>query len=191
MHSDTKTSYDMTLPFLTNLPEGVETRRWGYILSAPGTRSRELRNPQRLALLAGTVLLALAVTSLGRAFAGAFDPVMAGAALIEAALTLPLFYYASRGTRAYVYVNLYRQEIREVVPNHIGKPTVLRRLPFEAIGGVEFEEENDALVLRVQTEFGWRRVAQVDGCRITASRLRDTLARDIFFAETEATAAAA
>lgn len=85
-------------------------------------------------------------------FAGELTAMRWGSAGLFGALAAYLLWFASRGTRAEVEVDLDAGLIREVVPHRGGAPTVVSSLTISGLGGV-FREEADAagqydLVLR-------------------------------------------
>ena len=170
---------------LAGSPLTVDTRRWGYVLNAPGMTYAELTIAQRLSVLLAAYLLAFAIgcaTPWVFGLTSAFDPMRLAVVLFFAALALPFGWYATRGNKAYIYVNLYRSELREVVPNLIGRPTVIRRMPFSEIGGVRIDHqgEGERAVLMLWQNGEWRRIAKLDGQRRHLTTLRERLARDLF-----------
>ncbi len=163
----------------------VEERRWGYILNAPGMTYAQLNMSQRLSVLVAAYLLAFSVSCLIPILMAApesLDPLCQAAAAFSAMLAIPFAWYATRGTKAYIYVNTYRNELREVVPNLIGKPTVLRRMPFSDIGGVRIDHQGagEFAVLLLWQGGDWRRIAALDGRRRELTTLREKLAKDVF-----------
>ena len=163
----------------------VEERRWGYILNAPGMASAQLNIWQRLSILTSAYLLSFAIgcaAPIVFGLTGAVDPMRLMVAPFFAMTAVPFGWFATRGTQAYVYVNIYRGELREVVPNLVGKPTVLRRMPFDHIGGVRIDHQGtgDRSVLMLREGGEWRRIAFLDGSRRQLSGLREKLAQDLF-----------
>ena len=175
----------------------VEVRRWGYILNAPGKTYKGLNTLQRLSVLFCAYLLSFSLSFATPILLGighGIDPMRLAGAVFLTVLAVPFGWYATRGNKAYVYVNLFRNEVREVVPNLIGKPTILRRVPFAEIGGVRIDHSGpgDAAVLLLRRNGEWRRTAVLDGCRRELTHLREKLAQDLFrpqLAETLATPA--
>ena len=163
----------------------VEERRWGYVLNAPGMTYAELNLSQRLSVLVAAYLLSFGIACVIPVLMGmpsTDDILCQAAAVFFAALAMPFAWYATRGNKAYIYVNTYRNELREVVPNMIGKPTVLRRMPFSDIGGVRIDHQGagERALLLLWQGGEWRRIAVLEGCRRELTTLREKLARDVF-----------
>ena len=163
----------------------VDERRWGYILNAPGMTIAQLNIWQRLSVLVATYLLSFSLACLVPMFLGMmphFDILCVAASVLMTLLAMPFAWYATRGSKAYIYVNTYQNELREVVPNMIGKPTVLRRIPFSEIGGVRVDHggEGQRAVLLLWQGGSWRRVAVLEGGRGDLTSLREKLAKDVF-----------
>ena len=163
----------------------VEERRWGYVLNAPGKTYAGLTTMQRLSVLLAAYILSFSLSSgvpilLG--FTVGVDPMRLAMTIFCFALALPFLWYASRGNKAYVYVNVYRNEVREVVPHLLGKPTVLRRMPFSDIGGVRLDHRGsgERAVLSLRKNGAWCQIAVLDGCQKQLTSLRDRMARDVF-----------
>ena len=170
---------------LAETPVILEERRWGYILNAPGKSYLQMNMMQRVSVFVAAYLLAYSLSCLVPVAAGLnmhVDILCASASLLVGFLALPFIWFATRGTKAYIYINTYRNELREVVPNMIGKPTVLRRVPFKEIGGVRIDhgEAGERAVLMLWQGSQWRRVAVLEGGRHGLSSLREKLAKDFF-----------
>ena len=163
----------------------VEERRWGYILNAPGKTYAGLNTTQRLSVLLCAYLLSFSLgifTPIVFGLTAGADPMRLLGGVFFVAMAVPFAWYATRGNKAYIYVNLYRNEVREVVPNLIGKPTILRRLPFAEIGGVRLDHNGggEHAVLSLRQSGEWRKIAVLDGRRRELTTLREKLAKDLF-----------
>lgn len=170
---------------LAEKPVALEERQWGYILNAPGRTYAGMNLIQCLSLFVAAYLLAFPLSWMIPQLAGfvASQSLLLGvtAAVVVALLSLPFVWFATRGTKAYVHVNLHRNEMREVVPNLIGKPTVLNSVSFKDIGGVRIDHgaAGDRAVLLLCEGGRWRRIAMLDGERHRLTRLREKLANDV------------
>lgn len=170
---------------LAETPVILEERRWGYILNAPGKSYLQMNMMQRVSVFVAAYLLAYSLSCLVPLVTGmsmGFDILRVSAAALVGLMSLPFIWFATRGTKAYIYINTYRNELREVVPNLIGKPTVLRRVPFKDIGGVRIDHggAGERAVLMLWQGSQWRRVAVLEGGRHGLTSLREKLAKDFF-----------
>lgn len=177
---------------LAETPVSLDERRWGYILNAPGRSYLQMNMMQRVSVFVAAYLLSYTFSCLVAVATGlntSVDILCVAASGLVGLLALPFIWFATRGTQAYIYINTYRNELREVVPNLIGKPTVLRRVPFRDIGGVRIDHggagERAVLLLRQGSQ--WRRVAILEGGRRGLTSLREKLAKDVFSEQLAAT----
>ena len=156
---------------------------WGYIIQA---RSAPPVAVILLQVLAWALGLSLAVAAAGvwvlpqTADAVELLPLRAGASLIFGAFAALLLWFASRGTEAELQVDTAQGELREIVRNRAGRPTLLGRYGFDAIGGVFIDRKAGGralLVLRYQNTAQILQVA--DGPEGALIGLRDRLGRDL------------
>lgn len=114
-------------------------------------------------------------------FDGGLGFVRIGATVLMGAAAAYLLWFASRGTQTEVHVDRSVEEIREVICNRAGSPTVVGAYDFNAIGGV-FIEENAELSLS-QLLLRYRNTDQVvvvaEGTTAQLIPLRDQLALDL------------
>jgi len=114
-------------------------------------------------------------------FDGGAGMMRVGAAALMGMTAAYLLWFASRGTVAEVHVDTKDREICEVVPNRVGRPSVVGIYAFDAIGGVFLEQIENAdqsqLVLRYRdTDLS---VSVAVGTEAQLTPLRDRLARDL------------
>lgn len=105
-----------------------------------------------------------------------------GATVLMAGLAAFFLWYASRGTRTELQVDTSLGELREVVRNQAGKPTLVGRYGFDAIGGVHLERSaggpgDTCLVLRHGNSGQMLQVAWGPEGQLTA--LRDRMGHDL------------
>ncbi len=170
-----------------NRPYALEEREWGYVVFPIGEVSPWAVLSQLAAWAAGVAagvaaaaiwLVPSAVDAMALARVG-----LTGALLVTAAL---LLWFASRGLRPEVEIDLRRREVRQMVRNRAGRPTLVARYGFDRIGGVvldrsagrgQYRPSHAALVLR------YRNTAQmlpvVYGRASDLMALRDRLGRDL------------
>jgi len=97
-------------------------------------------------------------------------------------------WYASRGTQTEIHVDTRLAELREVVVNRAGRPTLLSRHGFDAVADVAFDpdgapdapRQTGALVIRNEETSALVQVAT--GSFEALDRLRQRLGRDLMVA---------
>jgi hypothetical protein len=129
-------------PVAPSAPFVVEEAYWGYVVrfnEKPGLLTLLM---QGSSWLLGSLLV---VAALGLWFApGAMMTeelvgMRIGLTAILASVGTFLLWFSSRGTLAEVQIDTTRGEVREVVRNRAGKPSLLGAYGFDAIGGVHLE----------------------------------------------------
>lgn len=176
-------------------PFALEERDWGYVI-----RSNE--DPSVWAVAGqfgawaggiGAALAAAAQWMLPAAAQSLLPAALVGAPLPRLALSLALLlgaavllWFASRGLRPEVEVDTARREVRQMVRNRAGRPTLVARHDFETIGGVvldrgarrgEYRPSHAALVLRYRNTV--QMLPVVYGRASDLVSLRDRLGRDL------------
>ncbi|SFS07823.1 hypothetical protein [Yoonia litorea] len=175
---------------LSRPPLTLDEQESGYILNSPGLSRGRFTATQRVWVFVAGLLLASVFVGMMPAFTGRTPVVNAlhlGFIVAVFATALLLLWYATRGRRAYIYVDLDDDEMREVVPNIVGAPTVLKRMPFAEIDGVRLDHgaEADLAALYLRQQDGeWEALAQFEGSRHQLSFLRERLACDVFRPQT-------
>lgn len=179
----------------------VEDTYWGYVIRSGRGPSLSVMLLQLLSFFFGACFLTAAIGMLLMpvlAFDGDIGAFRLGAATIFAAIAIYLLWFASRGTRAEIHVDNSVGEIREVICNRAGKPTVIGTYGFDTIGGVFLEPREDsrlsALVLRYRSTM--QSVTVAEGTEAQLLNLRNRLGQDLMLvpatlAAQEAAAAAA
>ena len=115
----------------------VEDVYWGYIVRDRSRAPVGLILGQVVAVVAGLGLIALAAGLWSTPAAGQTVLGMRIAATVVLLGLAALFgWFASRGTQSELQVDLRQGEVREVVRNRAGSPTLLARYGFDALGGV-------------------------------------------------------
>ena len=117
----------------------VDETYWGYVVRCTGAESRWVQMAQGVAWFAG-IGFCIATLGLWAVPMTQFDtgllPMKLGATFIMAGIAVYLLWYASRGTHSELQVDTSLGELREIVRNQAGRPTLLGRHGFDAIGGV-------------------------------------------------------
>lgn len=117
----------------------VEETYWGYILRCTEVEQIWVRIAQGAAWFAG-ICFAVAAVGLWAVPMTQFEaeilPMKLGATFVLAGIAVYLLWYASRGTHSELQVDTCLGEVREIVRNQAGRPTLLGRHGFDAIGGV-------------------------------------------------------
>jgi hypothetical protein len=114
-------------------------------------------------------------------FDGDFSAMRIGSAALFGAMAAYLLWFASRGNKVEVHVDISFSEVREVICNRAGKPTTIGSYPFETIGGVFVEpiEGSDLCQLTVQYRSTSQTVVVAVGTDAQLTPLRNRLAQDI------------
>lgn len=163
----------------------IEDTGWGYIIarSAGRVTAREL-------VVAGawSMGIALLISAAGMLISPAgyqtYETFVMklGLALLVGAIGLRLVWYSSRGTETELQVDRNFGEIRQVVRNKVGKPTLIGKYLFEDIGGVYIDRRKGkgahcALMLR------YKNTSQVIQAAVgpldSLEALRDRLGHDL------------
>lgn len=168
----------------------VEETYWGYILRATARPSLTVLAAQGASWLLGILALA-GVGALwfgpSGAVAGELLGFRVGFSTVLTSLGIFLLWFASRGSLAEVQVDTARGEVREVLRNRIGRPTLLGRYGFDAFGDVRLERQAGArrrgtaghVVLVLQFRNTDHRIEIAAGSSDELGRLRDRLGVDL------------
>ena len=157
---------------------------WGYILTAKD-QSRSLHDVlQAFSLFGGICLLFVAVAmwfSPGAAISGETLVFELGTSGAMAAAGGLFVHFATRGTYTELQVDVSLSEIREVIRNRRGAPTLLGRYAFGAVDSVYMDRsgagDQARLVLRYRNSGQLIELARGQATALEA--LRDRLGRDI------------
>lgn len=170
----------------------VEDAYWGYVIRSTARTPLYQNFVQGVAFVLGLVLL-LATLGLwllpDSLLSGPVLGLKFGASTIASMAGWYFLWYASRGTRTEVHVDTRLAEVREVVTNRVGRPTLLSRHGFDAVAEVAIDIDEAAgpsrrpacLVIRNEETSALVRVAS--GSREALDRLRQKLGRDLMVAE--------
>jgi hypothetical protein len=133
-------------------------------------------------VIAGAGLWVLPAT----AETGALLPLRFAVSVVFFALAAMCLWYASRGTQIELQIDTALGEVREVVRNKAGKPTLVGRHGFDSFGAVHLDRQPGAarpvpghalLVLRFRS--GPEGLVVAEGPESRLVGLRDRLARDL------------
>lgn len=162
----------------------IDETYWGYIVRSNAPVPTLTAMVQSLALVLGLFCL-VATAGLWLIEPGMADAatlgLRLGASMVLAGIGTMLLWYSARGTAPEVQFDCAMGEVREVVRNRSGRPTLVARYGFDAIGGVFIARSKTAgkaaLVLR------YRNTAQVMkvtvGTEAGLVTLRDRIGRDL------------
>lgn len=167
----------------------VEASHWGYTVRSGIPAPRLLLFVQALVWLAGCALItfALALWVLPSAInSGPAVGLKLALTVILLATSAYCLWHSSRGVMPEFQIDTSRGEVREVVRNRVGRPSVIGRYGFDAIGGVFIDRgrafgsasaEMSTLVLRYRNAAQSLPIAQ--GEMADLAPLRDRLGRDL------------
>ena len=163
----------------------VDETYWGYVVRCTEAESVWVRAAQGAAWIAGICscigALGLWVVPMTQYDAGLL-PMKLGASFILAGIAVYLLWYASRGTHSELQIDTSLGEVREIVRNQAGRPTLLGRHGFDSIGGVMIDRTTQrkgraSLVLRYGNTAQLMPVAW--GVESDLTALRDRLGHDM------------
>ena len=168
----------------TQQPYRVEETHWGYIISATSGDERRVRIAQTVSMLIGACFLAAAISLwLWPALTLGVDALFMRyfATIVFGALAALFLWYASRGVRTEVQIDLSRGEIREVIRNKAGKMTLLGRYGFDSVDDVALATNETGaevdLLLRYRNTGGCLVVASGAAAELTPLHTR--ISRDV------------
>lgn len=120
----------------------IDETYWGYVVRGTEDAPLRVQIAQGMAWLTG---IGFAIATLGMwaipmtQFQGDLLPMKLGATMILAGFAAYLLWFASRGTRTELQFDTRLGEVREIVRNQAGRPTLIGRYGFDAIGGVHID----------------------------------------------------
>jgi hypothetical protein len=163
----------------------VQETHWGYVVATTDKPRLSLQVTQLMAMLSGGTFAAASLSLLllpDFLSDGAAFPLRAGAAVIFAALAAYLLWYSSRGSQVEYQVDTNQGEVREIVRNRAGRPSLMGVYGFDCIGGVYIERANQstgnaALCLRYQNTS--QKVPVAFGYAADLEALKDRLGQDL------------
>jgi hypothetical protein len=117
----------------------VDETYWGYVVRCTEAETGWVQVAQGAAWFAG-ICFCIAALGLWAVPMTQFDPgllpMKLGATFIMSGIAVYLLWFASRGTHSELQIDTSLGEVREIVRNQAGRPTLLGRHGFDAIGGV-------------------------------------------------------
>ncbi len=163
----------------------VDEIYWGYVVRCTEAESGWVRAAQGVAWFAG-ICFCIGALGLWAVPMTQFDagllPMKLGATFIMSGIAVYLLWYASRGTQSELQIDTSLGEVREIVRNQAGRPTLLGRHGFDAIGGVMIDRTTvrkgrACLVLRYGNTAQLMPVAW--GAESDLTALRDRMGQDM------------
>jgi len=167
---------------------------WGYIIRANEPVAPGVTMAQWLAWLFGVsfVVAALGLWVLPQALmSGDGLGLKIGASSVMAGLAALLLWFASRGAEAELQIDTSLGEIREVMRNRAGRPTLLARYGFDSIGGVHVDRSGSRARLVMRYGNTAQMVPVCSGSEEDLSVLRNRLGRDVVLSATRGSGRAA
>jgi hypothetical protein len=172
-----------------DLPYTIDETYWGYIIRANQAPPSGLLLGQAMAWFAGIAFIVAAIGLWVLPLSSTNPdvvPLKLGVSILFFGFAAMLMWFASRGTEAELQIDTALGEVREVMRNRAGKPSLIGRYGFDAIGGVYIDRQatvrglpmgHGCLMLR------YRNTAQtlpvVAGAESQLMKLRDRLGRDL------------
>lgn len=180
-----RTGFDTPEFEMDHASMALDETYWGYII-------RDMRRGDTMLLAmqmaAGAMAAAFAVATMGLWAM----PTMAftGTAIISKAILSAFFlgmagvlaWYASRGSRSELQVDLRLGEVREVVRNRAGRATLIGRYGFDSIGGAFLDGNKGgkgSAALKIRYRNTTQTIEVARGPLIYIEALRDRLGRDL------------
>ncbi len=120
----------------------VDETYWGYVVRCTEAESSWVQIAQGMAWFLG---ICFAIAALGlwavpmTQFGAEILPMKLGATFVLSGIAVYFLWYASRGTHSEMQIDTSLGEVREIVRNQAGRPTLLGRHGFDAFGGVSIE----------------------------------------------------
>ncbi|MCR9077168.1 MAG: hypothetical protein NXI07_14100, partial [bacterium] len=169
----------------------VEDTYWGYIVRSTARTPVLVHLMQGFAFVIG---VAMVIATLGlwlmpdSLIHGPIIGMKFGASTLTTIAGGFLLWFASRGTATEIHVDTRLAEVREVVTNRAGRPTLLSRHGFDIVAEVAIDAEGEAetprrrgeLVIRSEEASALVKVAS--GSIDALDRLRQRLRRDLMVA---------
>jgi len=179
-------------PVETNPTLEIQNTFWGYIIVSNEKMGIGPRIAQSMSWVFGGALTIAAIGMFVLPSAltgdGAFGLKLASSTLMAAMAAL-LFWYVSRGQMSEIQVDTRLGEIREVIRNRAGRPTIIGRYGFDSISNVFLDRsiggsDRAALVLRYRNTAALVQVA-LGGIR-ELEQIKDRLGRDLMISSRNA-----
>lgn len=176
--SDIASSYTQTVDRAargkTSQPYKIEETHWGYIVSASGSLCRSVKVAQAISMVLGAVFLAIVISLwLWPAMTIGVDALLMRyfATVFFGGLAVLFLWYASRGARSEVHIDLSRGEVRDVIRNKTGKVTLLGCYGFDTVEEVAVDAAASGEDCDLSLHYGTS-----GGCLVVASGTAGALA---------------
>ena len=120
----------------------IDETYWGYVVRGTEDVPMRVQIAQGMAWFTG---IGFAIAALGMwaipmtQFQGEVLPMKLGATIVMVGFAAYLLWFASRGTHSELQFDTRLGEVREIVRNQAGRPTLIGRYGFDAIGGVHID----------------------------------------------------
>ncbi|MFQ1700647.1 hypothetical protein ACJ5NV_08630 [Loktanella agnita] len=165
----------------------VDDTYWGYIVRSGRGPAIGIMLAQAASFFLGACFLTAALGILILPMMGLADNLGAigiGAAVMFMTVAAYLLWFASRGTQSEVHVDTSVGEIREMICNRTGKPTLVGAYGFDTVSGIHIEEqaEGQQAQLVMQHRNGAHHLIIAEGSAAQLISLRDRLGQDLMIA---------
>ena len=160
----------------------VERQPWGYVIRSGNRPPMDVLIGQIIAYFFGVCFV---TAGLGLLILPGFFPdtemgtMRIGAATLFCAGSAYLLWFASRGGQVEVQIDRTDFVIREVIPNRVGKPTVLAAYAFADIGGVFLETAAGSAPAQLVLGYRGNLILVAEGEVDELTALRTQLSRDL------------
>jgi len=163
----------------------VDETYWGYIVHKADGPAMPTVILQGLSMFLGASFAAAALGLLlaPHLLTGSTDlMVRGGAAVLFGAIAAYLLWFASRGSQSEIQIDNSLGEVREVVRNRAGKPSLIGRYGFDSIGGVFLDRagsKGTSAILMLRYRNTAQTLPVATGTETELSDLKDRLGRDL------------
>ena len=158
----------------------MEEIYWGYTLRVVGPPRVGLVLAQLLSIFLGSAFAGVGVALWLFADPGTMTILRAGLVALALAVSAPLFWFGTRGDQVELEVDTSLGEIREVIHNRAGGPSLVARHAFDAIDAVVLEPGRSGIGrLLLQLKDGRREVELLRGPEGVLEGVGARLGRDL------------
>lgn len=160
----------------------IEKQDWGYVIRSGNRPPLDVLIGQVLAYFFGVCFVTAGLGLLllpSLLFDSGVGPLRIGAATLFGAGAAYLLWFASRGGRVDVQIDTNAREIREVIQNRVGKPSVVGRYAFADIGGVFLDTAAGAAPAQLVIGYRGQMILVAEGETEELTALRAQLSRDL------------
>ena len=160
----------------------VNAQPWGYVIRSGTKPPFGVILGQVLAYFMGVCFVTAGFGLLllpGFGGEAGVGPLHIGAATLLCAGAAYLLWFSSRGGLVEVQIDTTAKEIRELIQNRVGKPSVIGRYAFNDIGGVYVETGSGAAAAQLVLGYRGNMVLVAEGDSDELTVLRTQLSRDL------------